>query len=50
MGIATALLFSWMMLIFALLVVRPKGAVLADAVRMPPDLLRLVLRLAADRS
>ncbi|HZS20687.1 MAG TPA: DUF1232 domain-containing protein [Pseudonocardiaceae bacterium] len=49
-GILTALLFSWVMLIVALLVVRPKGAVPADAVRMLPDLLRLVLRLAADRA
>jgi hypothetical protein len=33
-----------------LLRVRPKGAMLADAVRLLPDLLRLLRRLAADRS
>lgn len=49
-GIAVALLVSWLLLIVALLLVRPRGAVLADAVRLLPDLLRLLHRLAADRS
>lgn len=49
-GVAAALVVSWLVLIVALLVLRPKGAMLADAVRMLPDLLRLVRRLAADRS
>jgi uncharacterized membrane protein YkvA (DUF1232 family) len=49
-GVAAALLVSWLLLIVALLLLRPKGAMLADAVRMLPDLLRLVRRLAADRS
>jgi uncharacterized membrane protein YkvA (DUF1232 family) len=49
-GIAAALLVSWLVLIITLLLVRPKGAALADAVRILPDLLRLVLRLVADRS
>ncbi len=49
-GVAAALLVSWLVLIVALLLLRPKGAMLADAVRMLPDLLRLVRRLAADRS
>ncbi len=49
-GIAAALLVSWLVLIIALLLVRPKGSALADAVRILPDLLRLVLRLVADRS
>ena len=37
-------------LLVALLAVRPKGALLTEAVRLLPDLLRLVRRLAADRS
>jgi len=48
-GIAVALLVSWLLLIVALLLVRPKGAVLAEAVRLLPDLVRLLRRLAADR-
>ncbi|HEX6402507.1 MAG TPA: DUF1232 domain-containing protein [Pseudonocardiaceae bacterium] len=32
------------------MLVRPNGAVLAEAVRLLPDLLRLLRRLAADRS
>jgi uncharacterized membrane protein YkvA (DUF1232 family) len=49
-GIAVALLVTWLLLIVALLLVRPRGAVLAEAVRLLPDLLRLLRRLAADRS
>jgi len=49
-GIAVALLTIWLLLIVALLLVRPRGAALADAVRLLPDLLRLLHRLAADRS
>lgn len=49
-GIAAALLVSWLLLIVALLLGRPRAAVLADAVRLLPDLLRLLGRLAADRS
>jgi uncharacterized membrane protein YkvA (DUF1232 family) len=49
-GLAVALLLTWLLLIVALLLVRPKGAALAEAVRLLPDLLRLLRRLAADRS
>ncbi len=38
-----------MLLIVALLLVHPKGAMLADAVRLLPDLLRLLRRLAVER-
>ena len=49
-GIAIALAASWLALIVGLLVARPKGNVLAEAVRILPDLLRLLRRLAADRA
>jgi uncharacterized membrane protein YkvA (DUF1232 family) len=49
-GVAAALLISWLVLIVALLLVGPRGAVLTDAVRMLPDLLRLIFRLTTDRS
>jgi uncharacterized membrane protein YkvA (DUF1232 family) len=49
-GIAVALLASWLALVVALLFVRPKGSLLTEAVRILPDLLRLLRRLAADRT
>jgi uncharacterized membrane protein YkvA (DUF1232 family) len=49
-GIAAALLASWLALVIALLFVRPKGSLLTEAVRILPDLLRLLRRLAADRT
>jgi len=41
---------SWAALIIALTLVRPKGPLLTEALRLLPDLLRLLRRLAADRS
>ena len=41
---------SWMALVVALLVVRPKGNLMAEAIRLLPDLIRLLRRLAADRT
>lgn len=49
-GIAIALVVSWLVLIIGLLIVRPKGSMLAEAIRLLPDLLRLLKRLATDRS
>jgi len=48
-GVALALAVSWLALIVALLLARPKGSLLGEAVRLLPDLLRLLRRLAADR-
>ncbi|MFE7331771.1 YkvA family protein [Streptomyces sp. NPDC057565] len=44
------LLAAWVTLLIALLLIRPKGALLAEAVRLLPDLVRLLRRLAADKS
>jgi uncharacterized membrane protein YkvA (DUF1232 family) len=49
-GIGVALVACWLVLIAALLLVRPKGALLGEAIRTLPDLLRLLHRLAADRN
>jgi hypothetical protein len=49
-GIAVALLVSWLALVIALLLVRPKGSLLAESVRLLPDLVRLLRRLAADHT
>lgn len=45
-----ALLLSWLVLVIALLALRPRGNLLKEALRLLPDLLRLIRRLAADRS
>ncbi|QJU52287.1 DUF1232 domain-containing protein [Herbiconiux sp. KACC 21604] len=47
-GIAIALVVTWVALIVALAVARPKGPLLQEALRLLPDLLRLLRRLAAD--
>jgi uncharacterized membrane protein YkvA (DUF1232 family) len=48
LGVAVAVLVSWLLLVAALLAVRPRGRLLAEAVRLLPDVLGLVRRLAAD--
>lgn len=47
-GVAVALLVTWIALIGMLAVVRPRGGLLREALRLLPDVLRLVRRLAAD--
>ncbi|MDA2811893.1 DUF1232 domain-containing protein [Nocardiopsis sp. RSe5-2] len=47
-GAVVALLAVWVALIAALLLLRPRGGLLKEAVRLLPDVLRLVRRLAAD--
>jgi uncharacterized membrane protein YkvA (DUF1232 family) len=49
-SIAAALLVAWIALLVALLVARPDKAQLKEALRLLPDLLRLLRRLAADRT
>jgi uncharacterized membrane protein YkvA (DUF1232 family) len=49
-AIGAALLLAWVALVVAMLVARPKGQLLKEALRLLPDLLRLLRRLAADRS
>ena len=47
-GVLVGSAASWLLLIAALVVVRPKGPLLKEALRLLPDLLRLLARLAAD--
>lgn len=47
-GVAIALAASWLVLLIGLLLVRPRGNLLTEALRILPDLLRLLRRLAAD--
>lgn len=49
-GIAAAFLLAWLALVVVLLVARPRGNLLREALRLLPDVLRLVRRLAADKS
>jgi uncharacterized membrane protein YkvA (DUF1232 family) len=50
LGIAAGLLLAWVALIVVLVIVRPRGGLLREALRLLPDVLRLLPRLAADRS
>ncbi|WP_328647121.1 DUF1232 domain-containing protein [Amycolatopsis sp. NBC_00348] len=47
-GAAITLVLAWLALIVALVVVRPRGGLLREALRLLPDVLRLIRRLAAD--
>ena len=47
-GASTALLLAWLALVVALVLARPRGALLREALRLLPDVLRLIRRLAAD--
>jgi uncharacterized membrane protein YkvA (DUF1232 family) len=49
-GIAAALALAWAALVIALARLRPRGGLLREAVRILPDMLRLIRRLAADRT
>jgi uncharacterized membrane protein YkvA (DUF1232 family) len=49
-GVAAALLLAWLALVIALVIVRPRGGLLREALRLLPDVLRLVRRLAADQT
>jgi uncharacterized membrane protein YkvA (DUF1232 family) len=49
-GVGLALLVGWLALVVTLLVARPSENVLTESLRLLPDLVRLITRLAKDRS
>jgi uncharacterized membrane protein YkvA (DUF1232 family) len=49
-GVAAALLLAWLALVAVLLIARPRGGLLREALRVLPDVLRLARRLAADKT
>ena len=49
-SVSAALVLSWLALIVALAIGRPKGSLLKEALRLVPDLLRLLKRLTTDRT
>src|SRR5437763_2801955 len=48
LGVAGGLVLAWVALVVALLVAKPEKGLLREAMRLLPDLLRLLRRLAAD--
>ncbi len=48
LSLALALAATWLTLVVLLVVVRPRGGLLSESLRLLPDVLRLVRRLAAD--
>ncbi|MCT2584234.1 YkvA family protein [Actinophytocola gossypii] len=49
-GVAAGLVVAWLALVVVLLVARPRGDELRETLRLLPDVLRLVRRLAGDRT
>ncbi|MEU4673501.1 YkvA family protein [Amycolatopsis sp. NPDC023774] len=49
LGLAGGLLLLWLALVAVLVAARPRGDLLREALRLLPDVLRLIRRLAADR-
>ncbi|MEN3360483.1 MAG: hypothetical protein V7637_4465 [Mycobacteriales bacterium] len=49
-GVVAALVLTWAALVVVLAVARPRDALLAEALRILPDVLRLTRRLAADKT
>ncbi|MDT5080013.1 MAG: hypothetical protein QOJ80_4650 [Mycobacterium sp.] len=49
-GVVHALLLAWLALVIALAILRPRGGLLREALRVLPDVLRLVRRLAAEKT
>src|SRR5690348_1282826 len=50
LGLAAGLVVAWAALIVVLIIVRPRGELLREALRLLPDLLRLLSRLTGDRN
>ena len=49
-GMGLAILLTWLLLVVVLLIARPKGNVLREALRILPDLIRLLKNLATDKT
>jgi len=49
-GLVATVALVWLALVLVLLRVRPEGGLLREALRLLPDVLRLVRRLAADKT
>ena len=50
LSLVAALVLVWLVLVVGLIIVRPRGGMLREALRLLPDVLRLIRRLAADKT
>ena len=50
LALVAGLVLVWLALVVGLLLVRPRGGLLREALRLLPDVLRLIRRLAADKT
>src|SRR5215212_10760728 len=50
LSLVAALVLVWLLLVVSLILVRPRGGMLREALRLLPDVLRLIRRLAADKT
>ena len=50
LGVVLALVLAWILLVLVLMIGRPRGSSSRDTLRVLPDLLRTLRRLASDRS
>ncbi len=50
LGVTAALVLCWVALAVTLAAIRPRGDLLPEALRLLPDLLRLIRRLASDNT
>lgn len=50
LGLLLGLALTWLVLVAALLVAKPTGGLLKEALRLLPDVIRLLKRLATDRA
>ena len=47
-AVVAAILLSWLTMVVALVIIRPKGNLLRESLRILPDLIRLLKRLSTD--
>jgi uncharacterized membrane protein YkvA (DUF1232 family) len=50
LSLVAALVLVWLLLVVSLILVRPRGGLLREALRLLPDVLRLIRRLAVDKT
>jgi len=50
LGVVAGLVLAWLALVIGLILVRPRGGLLREALRLLPDVIRLIRRLAADKT
>jgi uncharacterized membrane protein YkvA (DUF1232 family) len=50
LGLVAAVVLVWLLLVVSLILVRPRGGLLREALRVLPGVLRLIRRLAADET